>query len=233
MQIYEITRKPRVNEVLGAMASTLGGALAQKAASAVGANLDDPSGREGPYATAAQRQGAAMKMNAGMIKALAKKAQETWATEVQNMIVQHKPKIISVDQIKLPAIELELQTLINSLSGFDVTKLANAKDTSGQSQATIEKLMQAKEEVIKATMAPKTDPAAMSRAWESLATMIAQAQNVRAFSGTDAEGSERGQPAKVTFDPAGQMLYNGKPFNAGDPSHVLAQKMQTQNLPKT
>lgn len=232
MQIYEITRKPRVNEVLGAMASTLGSALAQKAASAVGANLDDPSGREGPYATAAQRQGAAMKMNAGMIKALAKKAQETWATEIQNMIVQHKPKIISVDSLKLPAIELELQTLINSLAGFDVTKLAASKDTTGQSQLLAKELEKAKEEVIKATMAPKTDPAAMSRAWEGLATMIAQAQNTKQFAGTDAEGSETGQPAKITFD-AGQMLYNGKPFNAGDPSHVLAQKMQTQNLPKT
>lgn len=222
MHIYEITRKPRVNEVLGAMASTLGGALAQKAASAVGANLDDPSGREGPYATAPQRQGAAMKMNAGMIQALAKKAQETWATEVQNMIVQHKPKIISVDQIKLPAIEMELQTLINGLAGFDVTKLSAAKDTSGQSQLTAKELEKAKEEVIKATVAPKTDPAAMSRAWNGLATMIAQAQNVKAFSGTDAESSERGQPAKITTGPDKRPLFNGDPYNKNDVSHRLA-----------
>jgi hypothetical protein len=219
MQIHEITRRP-VNEVLGAMAKTLGSALLNKAVSAVdpGFAQDDQPDKVAP----GQRQGAAMKMNAGMIKALAKKAQETWATEIQNMIVQHKPKIISVDNLKLPAVELELQTLINSLSGFDVTELAKAKDPTGQSQATIEKLMQAKEEVIKATMAPKTDPAAMSRAWEGLATMIAQAQNTKQFAGKEAQSFNTNDPAEVTYGPDRKPLFNGRPYNKNDPAHRLA-----------
>ena len=230
MQIYEITKKPRVDEVLGAIASTVGKALAQKAASTQGISLDDPGGREGPYASATQRQGAAMKMNAGMIQALAKKAQETWTTEVQNMIAKSVPPVISASQLKPTTVEAELQTLINSLAGFDVTKLAAAKDTTGQSQATAQELTKAKAEAVKATVAPSTDPAAMTRAWNSLATMIAQAQNVRAFASTAAE---RGKAAQITFDPAGKMLYNGRPYNPGDPSHVLAQQMQSQNLPRT
>ena len=229
MQIYEITKKPRVNEVLGAMAKTLGGALLNKAMSAVDpgfAQDDQPDN-----VSSGQRQATAMKMNAGMIKALAKKAQETWTTEVQNMIVTSEPKIMSASQLKVPTVEMELQALINSLARFDVNELAAAKDTTGQSQATIQKLMQAKEEVVKATMAPKTDPAIMSRAWESLATMIAQAQNVKQFAAPSAGGV---QPAKITFDPqTAEMLYNNKPFDANDPSHVMVQPLQTKAAAKT
>jgi hypothetical protein len=227
MQIHEITQRP-VNEVLGAMAKTLGGALLNKAASAVdpGFAQDDQPDKVG----VGQRQGAAMKMNAGMIQALAKKAQETWTTEVQNMIVTSEPKIMSASQLKVPTVEAELQGLINSLARFDVTQLAAAKDTTGQSQATIKELMQAKEEVVKATMAPKVDPAAMSRAWNSLATMISQAQNVKAFAAPTAGGV---QPAKITFDQQNNMLYNNKPFDARDPSHVMAQQLQAKAAPKT
>jgi hypothetical protein len=222
MQIHEITKKPRVNEVLGAIASTVGKALANKAASTQGISLDDPGGREGPYASATQRQGAAMKMNAGMIQALAKKAQETWTTEVQNMIVKSEPKVMSAAQIKLPTIEMELQTLINSLAGFDTNKLASAKDTTGQSQLTAQQLMKAKEEVVKATVAPKIDPAVMGRAWNSLSTMIAQAQNVQSFVGTEAQSSDRGEPAKVTTGPDRKPMFNGKPYNKSDQAHRLA-----------
>jgi hypothetical protein len=222
MQIYEITTKPRVNEVLGAIASTVGKALANKAASTQGISLDDPGGREGPYASATQRQGAAMKMNAGMIQALAKKAQQAWTIEIQNMIVQSEPPVMNAAQIKLPTIEMELQALINNLAGFDVTKLAAAKDTTGQSQLTAQQLMKAKEDVVKATVAPRTDPAAMSRAWNGLATMIAQAQNVNQFVGKEATSSERGQPAKTSTGPDGKPLFNGKPYNKNDPAHRLA-----------
>jgi hypothetical protein len=163
-----------------------------------------------------------MKMNAGMIQALAKKAQETWTTEIQNMIVKSEPKIMSAAQIKLPTIEMELQALINSLAGFDTSKLATAKDTTGQSQLTAQELMKAKEEVVKATVAPKTDPATMSRAWNSLATMIAQAQNVQSFVGAEAQSSERGEPAKITTGPDRKPLFNGRPYNKNDPAHRLA-----------
>jgi hypothetical protein len=228
MQIYEITKKPRVNEVLGAMAKTLGGALAQKAMSTVdpGFATDDQPDKVG----VGQRQAAAMKMNAGMIQALAKKAQETWTTEVQNMIVTSEPKKMSPSELKVPTVETELQALINNLAGFDVTQLAAAKDPSGQSQRTIQLLMQAKDEVVKATMAGKIDPAAMSRAWNSLATMISQAQNVKAFAPAEAGGT---QPAKITFDAQGKMLYNDKPFDAKDQSHVMAQQLQAKAAPKT
>jgi hypothetical protein len=219
MQIHEITQRP-VNEVLGAMAKTLGGALLNKAASAVdpGFAQDDQPDKVAP----GQRQGAAMKMNAGLIQALAKKAQETWTSEVQNMIVTSEPKIMSASQIKLPTIEAELQGLINSLAKFDVSSLATAKDPSGQSQLTIKELMKAKEEVVKATVAPKSDPAAMKRAWESLATMIAQAQNVNQFAGKEAQNSNPGDPAEVTYGPDRKPLFNGKPYNKTDPAHRLA-----------
>jgi hypothetical protein len=223
MQIYEITTKPRVNEVLGAIASTVGKALANKAASTQGISLDDPGGREGPYASATQRQGAAMKMNAGMIQALAKKAQENWTTEVQNMIAKSEPPVMNAAQIKLPTIEMELQALINNLAGFDVANLAKAKDPTGQSQELTNQLQKAKEAVVNATIAPRTDPAAMKSAWEGLATMIAQAQNVRQFAGTEAgaESSGRGQPAKTSTGPDGKPLFNGKPYNKTDPAHRL------------
>jgi hypothetical protein len=219
MQIHEITHR-QVNEVLGTMAKAVGGALLNKAMTAVdpGFTQDNQPDKVAP----GQRQAAAMKMNAGMIQALAKKAQETWTTEVQNMIVQSVPKIMSAAQIKPTTIEAELQTLINSLAGFDVSKLAAAKDTTGQSQATAQELMKAKDGVVNATVAPKADPAAMSRAWNSLATMIAQAQNVNQFAGTEAQSSVRGEPAKITTGPDRKPLFNGKPYNKTDPAHRLA-----------
>jgi hypothetical protein len=227
MQIHEITQRP-VNEVLGAMAKTLGGALLNKAVSAVdpGFAQDNQPDKVAP----GQQQATAMKMNAGLVQALAKKAQETWTSEVQNMIVTSEPKIMSASQLKVPTVEAELQGLINSLARFDVTQLAAAKDTTGQSQATIKELMKAKEEVVNATMAPKVDPAAMSRAWTSLATMISQAQNVKQFATPTAGGV---QPAKITFDQQGEILYNNKPFDARDPSHVMAQQLQAKATPKS
>jgi hypothetical protein len=226
MQIHEITQRP-VNEVLGAMAKTLGGALLNKAVSAVdpGFAQDNQPDKVAP----GQQQATAMKMNAGLVQALAKKAQETWTSEVQNMIVTSEPKIMSASQLKVPTVEAELQGLINSLARFDVTQLAAAKDTTGQSQATIKELMKAKEEVVNATMAPKVDPAAMSRAWTSLATMISQAQNVKQFATPTAGGV---QPAKITFDQQGEILYNNKPFDARDPSHAMAQQLQAKATPK-
>ena len=226
MQIYEITKKPRVNEVLGAIVSTVGKALANKAASTQGISLDDPGGREGPYASATQRQGAAMKMNASTIQALAKKAQEAWTKEMQNMIVTSEPPVMSaaqLEQIKPNTVAAELQTLINSLAGFDVAELAAAKDPTGQSQELTNQLQKAKEAVVNATISPKTDPAAMKSAWQGLATMIAQAQNVKQFSGTEAgaESSGRGQPAKTSTGPDGKPLFNGKPYNKNDPAHRL------------
>lgn len=223
MQIHEITHRP-VNEVLGAIAKTVGKALANKAASTQGISLDDPSGREGPYASATQRQGAAMKMNASTIQALAKKAQEAWTKEMQNMIVTSEPPVMSaaqLEQIKPNTVAAELQTLINSLAGFDVATLAAAKDPTGQSQELTNQLQKAKEAVVDATIAPRSDPAAMKSAWEGLATMIAQAQNVRQFSGTDAESSGRGEPAKTSTGPDGKPLFNGKPYNKTDPAHRL------------
>lgn len=227
MQIHEITRRP-VNEVLGTMAKTVGSALMNKAMTAVdpGFAQDDQPDKVAP----GQRQAAAMKMNAGMIQALAKKAQETWTTEVQNMIVTSVPKALSATELKVPTVEAELQALINSLARFDVNELAAAKDPTGQSQRTIQLLMKAKEEVIKATMAPKPEPAAMSNAWKSLATMISQAQNVKQFAAPTAGGV---QPAKITFDQQGEILYNNKPFDARDPSHVMAQQLQAKAVPKT
>jgi hypothetical protein len=222
MQIHEITQRP-VNEVLGAMAKTLGGALLNKAASAVdpGFAQDDQPDKVG----VGQRQAAAMKMNAGMIKALAKKAQEAWTKEMQNMIVTSEPKVMSaaqLDQIKPNTVATELQTLINSLAGFDVTKLAASKDTTGQSQRLAQELEKAKLAVVDATIAPKADPAAMKTAWESLATMISQAQNVNQFAGKEAQSSNPSDPAEVTYGPDRKPLFNGKPYNKTDPAHRLA-----------
>lgn len=219
MQIHEITRRP-VNEVLGAMAKTVGTALMNKAASAVNPGLaqDDQPDK----VSAGQRQAAAMKMNAGTIQALAKKAQETWTTEVQNMIVTSEPQVLNASQLKLATVEDELQTLINSLSGFDVNQLAAARDPTGQSQLTAQKLMQAKKAVVDATIAPRTNPAAMKSAWTNLSTMIAQAQNTNQFAGTEAQSTTRGEPAKVTTGPDRKPLFNGIPYNKSDPAHRLA-----------
>lgn len=225
MQIHEITRS-QVNEVLGAMAKTVGMALAQKAASTQGINLDNEPNKVG----AGQLQAAAMKMNASTIQALAKKAQQTWTTEVQNMIVTSEPQVLNASQLKPATVEAELQTLINKLSGFDVNQLAAARDTTGQSQATIQKLMQAKDQVVDATVAPRADSAALTRAWTSLSTMIAQAQNVKAFAAPASGGT---QPARITFDTQGRMLYNNKPFDARDQSHVMAQQLQARATPTT
>jgi hypothetical protein len=166
-----------------------------------------------------------MKMNAGMIQALAKKAQQAWTTEIQNMIVQSEPPVVSaaqLEQTKPTTVAAELQTLINSLAGFDVTKLAAAKDTTGQSQLLAKELEKAKEAVVNATIAPRTDPAAMKSAWEGLATMIAQAQNTRQFAGKEAQSSNPGDPAEITYGPDRKPLFNGKPYNKSDPAHRLA-----------
>jgi len=236
MQIHEITLKEASmagvkaaganalgagGTALGGAASLIGGigsALAAKAGASQGIDIAGNPNVVSPGSA----QAAGMKMSAPLIQSLARKANETWVKEVQNMLVKSVPPATSASQLKETTLKVELLGLVNSLVGFDTTQLAAMDSGNGQAKETDARLVAAMDEVMTATTAPKPDPAAMQRAWQKAATFIVQAQNVKAFNQSNSGGTAGGA-AEVTVSPKGGLLYDGKPYNASNPRHAAAQ----------
>lgn len=215
MQIHEITLKE------GAVTSLIGGvtkALAAKAGASQGIDISGNPDMVSPGSA----QAAGMKMSGPLIQSLAKKANETWVKEVQDMLVKSVPPATSASQLKTTTLKVELLGLVNSLVGFDTTQLAAMDSGNGQAKETDARLVAAMDEVIKATIAPKPDPNAMKTAWDKTAMYIVQAQNVQAFNKSNSGGTAGGA-AEVTVSPRGGLLYDGKPYNASNPRHAVAQ----------
>jgi len=216
MQIHEITLK-EIGGV-GALIGGIGKALAVKAGASQGIDITGNSATSSP----GQAQAAAMQANAPAVQALSKSAADAWIKEVQTMLTKSVPPATAASQLKTTTLKVELLGLVNTLVGFDTTKLAAMDTGNGQAKETDARLTAAMDEVIDATIAPKPDTSAMKRAWDKTALFIAQAQNVRAFNQSNSGGTSGGI-ADLTVAPNGGILYDGKPFNASNPRHVAAQ----------
>jgi hypothetical protein len=217
MQIFEITQPQQVNEILGAAKAVAGG-LGRAALQKFTASQGIDAGLGAQQASGLDRQGTAMQVNAGLVKSLASKSEKVWMQVIQNMLAQSRTPVASIAEIDSNELQVQLQMLVNQLAGFDTTKMDKGSPVAAEIAA---RLPQAMDRVVKTTQAPRRNPSEMTRAWQELATYIAQAQNINTFAKTRSQGSA-GEAATVTVAPDGTLLYDGQRYNASNPRHALA-----------
>ena len=223
MQIHEITRKPIKEDVVSGLTNML-----YKSAG-VANPLDslDPT-RLGPKVASNLRQGAAGEMNKTLLAPLAKEMQKRWAQNVQQLLLKSvDPKtndpVTSAAQLDRGVLEKELYQFVNALAGVDIGELKD--DGSGQANLLKTEI----KPQITAAIANTQKPNPGANVWLPLATSIQRAKSIKNFS-QGADNTANNQVATVTFDPSNNPLYNGKPYNANDPSHKMALTLQQKLL---
>ena len=224
MQIHEITRKPIKEGVVSGLTNML-----YKSAGVANPLDSLDQTRLGPKVDSNLRQGAAGEMNKTLLAPLAKEMQKRWAQVVQQLVSTSKsvadPKIpaTGADQLDRGVLEKELYQFVNQLAGVDIGELKD--DGSGQANLLKTEI----KPQITAAIADTQKPNPGADVWLPLATSIQRAKSIKNFS-QGADNTANNQVATVTFDPSNNPLYNGKPYNANDPSHKMALTLQQKLL---
>ena len=224
MQIHEITRKPIKEGVVSGLTNML-----YKSAGVANPLDSLDQTRLGPKVDSNLRQGAAGEMNKTLLAPLAKEMQKRWAQVVQQLVSTSKsvadPKIpaTGADQLDRSVLEKELYQFVNQLAGVDIGELKD--DGSGQANLLKTEI----KPQITAAIADTQKPNPGADVWLPLATSIQRAKSIKNFS-QGADNTANNQVATVTFDPSNNPLYNGKPYNANDPSHRMALTLQQKLL---
>ena len=223
MQIHEITRKPIKEGVVSGLTNML-----YKSAGVANPLDSMDQTRLGPKVDSNLRQGAAGEINKSLLAPLAKEMQKRWAQNVQQLMLKSddpktKNPVTSAAQIDQAALEKELYQFINTLAGVDIGELTD--DGSGQANLLKTEI----KPQITAAIADTQKPNPGADVWLPLATSIQRAKSIKTFS-QGADNTANNQVATVTFDPSGNALYNGKPYNANDPSHKMALTLQQKLL---
>ena len=219
MQIHEITRKPIKEDVVSGLTNML-----YKSAGVANPLDSLDQTRLGPKVASNMRQSAAGEVNKTLLAPLAKEMQKRWAQTVQQLMLKSddpatKNPVTSAAQIDQAALEKELYQFVNQLAGVNIDQL----DDDGSGQANL--LKNELKPQITAAIADTQKPNPGADVWLPLATSIQRAKSIKNFS-PGANKTANNQVATVTFDPSGNALYNGKPYNANDPSHKMALTLQ-------
>ena len=223
MQIHEITRRPIKEGVVSGLTN-----MAWKAAGVANPLDSLDQTRLGPKVAGNMRQGAAGEVSKTLLAPLAKEMQKRWAQTVQQLMLKSDdPKtndpVTSAAQIDRGVLEKELYQFVNQLAGVDIDQLQD--DGSGQANLLKTEI----KPQITAAIANTQKPNPGADVWLPLATSIQRAKSIKTFS-QGADNTANNQVATVTFDPSNNPLYNGKPYNANDPSHKMALTLQQKLL---
>ena len=223
MQIHEITRKAVAEGIVSGLTN-----MAWKAAGVANPLDSLDQTRLGPKVAGNMRQGAAGEVSKTLLAPLAKEMQKRWAQTVQQLMLKSDdPKtndpVTSAAQIDRGVLEKELYQFVNQLAGVDIDQLQD--DGSGQANLLKTEL----KPQITAAIANTQKPNSGANVWLPLATSIQRAKSIKNFS-QGADNTANNQVATVTFDPSNNPLYNGKPYNANDPSHKMALTLQQKLL---
>ena len=223
MQIHEITRRPIKEGVVSGLTNML-----YKSAGVANPLDSLDQTRLGPKVASNMRQGAAGEVSKTLLAPLAKEMQKRWAQTVQQLMLKSddpktKNPVTSAAQIDQAALEKELYQFVNQLAGVDIGELKD--DGSGQANLLKTEI----KPQITAAIVDTQKPNPGANVWLPLATSIQRAKSIKTFS-PGAGDAANNQVATVTFDPSGNALYNGKPYNANDPSHKMALTLQQKLL---
>ncbi len=229
MQIHEITRKAVAEGIVSGLTN-----MAWKAAGTTNP-MDQLSDLRGPATAANQRQAAAGQMNSTLLAPLAKEMQKRWAQTVQQLLVRSVDKatgapVTSASQLDRAALTKEMNTFINPLAGFDLSKLVSMDDGSGQAKELDADLKPQLLAAVEDTMSPTKD----AKVWLDLAISIQRAKSIKQFANAEKTDKPGGKylPITPTGQP-GKVLVGDQPYNPTDPIHkasVLAAGIDPKTL---
>ena len=229
MQIHEITRKTVAEGIVSGLTN-----MAWKAAGTTNP-MDQLSDLRGPATAANQRQAAAGQMNSTLLAPLAKEMQKRWAQTVQQLLVRSVDKatgapVTSASQLDRAALTKEMNTFINPLAGFDLSKLVSMDDGSGQAKQLDSELKPQLLAAVEDTMSPTKD----AKVWLDLAISIQRAKSIKQFANAEKTDKPGGKylPITPTGQP-GKVLVGDQPYNPTDPIHkasVLAAGIDPKTL---
>lgn len=230
MQIHELTnkRKPRVNEIVGALAGMAGQSLRNTVNAKAGVSNSFATNR----VSGAGAQAAATKLNAPLVAGLAKNLYTAWTTDMLPKLLATS-KTGSADPATIPQQQLiqALTNTINQVLGFKYDQVeASIDPTAFDGQARgLAKIQTSKMADIIANGITKYPQAGSGRTkskdeltkeFQELATSMSILQNYMAF---NTGGNKKpGDLPDITFGSDGKPLFDGKPFNPSDPSHLAA-----------
>ena len=229
MQIHEITRRA-INEA-GIISNIADNAMSGLANKLLPGSAPDERFASDPV-SGGLRQGAAGEINRSLLAPLAKEMRNRWAQTVQQLLLKSVDRatgapVTSAAQLDRGVLEKELYTFLNTLAGVDLGTMPDLDDGSGQAKQLDSEL----KPQVTAAIANTQKPNPGADVWLPLATSIQRAKSIKQFSSNKSTAANN-QVATVTFDPGNNPLYNGKPYNANDPSHKMALSLQ-QQLMKT
>lgn len=226
MQIREIVTEAAPGSA-GAQAGIFGKALAGALGQKIAPGMN--TGKQAPMVAPGQRAQAAQQVNQAAVAVLADKGQKAWVQALKQMIGNSDNPALTPDALDINDIREALDDTVKTMLGFDPSIMTRLN--SPEAKAATEKLNNGIAAVLKASSTPQTNDTAMKAAWAMLALGIAESQNAKTFSGQATAGG--GKLPEVTVGADGKLLYDGRPFNPGDPRHVtMSQIMSKQAATK-
>jgi hypothetical protein len=219
MQIHEITRKPIQEDVVSGLTNML-----YKSAGV--ANPLDQNLTPGTPVAGNLRQAAAGEMNRSLLMPLAKEMRNRWAQNVQQLLLKSVDKstgapVTNASQIDRAALEKEMYLFLNALAGFDIGKIADFEDGSGQAKQLDSEL----KPQVTAAIANTQKPNPGADVWLPLATSIQRAKSIRTYSQGQKGQSKTQNSGKETlpvYKQAGKTMVDGQPYNPTNPAHIAA-----------
>ena len=226
MQIFEITQRQPVNEILGA-ATALAGGIGKALASKAGQAATGINPFQQDTNTGGNTRMAAFKANQQLVVTLAKQMQLAWAKTVQEFMSRSKDstgapitKLSDLTPASFNTLEPQLITMINNAIGKGADYKAIGKDSSdptvkGASQAAVQAIDKGVDAIMAASMNPKINAQGLQAIWQELVRDgIAPAKQINDFdrSKTAQPQAARGaalQPLKIERTPQGQVMING------------------------
>jgi hypothetical protein len=243
MQIHELTRPRRVNEVLGAVGAALGGIAKQVGTQAINKTLGtDVTSQAGPAQN--REQGFASMVNSPAAKTLATSMQAAWAETVKNFLGNATDSmgnpatsLKGVTQPSVASLEPELRALVNKMIGgsnrtsFDYSTMSNNIEdpvTKAGVREVISRINEHIQAIYKATV-EGADPKSLANSWIKLVgDGVLPAQNAMAYdAGTTAGGVSTGGVRRLS--PQAQRLASAAGIS-GDKLATLQQAIKNSGL---
>ena len=242
MQIHELTRPRRVNEVLGAVGAALGGIAKQVGTQTINKALGtDVTSQDGPAQS--REQGFQNLVNSPAAKTLATTMQTAWQQTVQNFLANSKDSSgnppTSLSQVTQPSIttlKTNLEDLVNKMlgrQGSDYKNIAtyigdpNQKDYAQDIIADIDKSI---DTIYNATL-QNTDSKAMASFFTELVGMgILPAQNMMAYD-TGRRGTGGTRSGSVPLTPQAQQVADRAKLTDADVLNLQQLARDPANVP--
>ena len=225
MKIFEVTQ---INEAAPGSFGAQAGLFAKGIAQNLLAKADPNLANLGPNRAvgAANRSMAAAQMTMAAVPKLATQAMTTWENDLATMMKNSRPPALTPAALPQNELEDAAWKTIDALLGQSHTYLE--KNDSPQGKQAWANLQQSHTDLIKASTSG--DKKTMQTAWNDVARDVVLAQNALTFSSGSAGYLGTSASPRITMNPQGQVVINGRVANLSDPNQAAVVQALIQGI---